>query len=103
MVRAFKRIKEDLNCGEVIEVNVITGDYKSFYYNIVNDDQLFIFGEHKDNVFKMGWKSVNQFIKNRMKGYRELKNGFEYYNLPRYDYTKYTFQERCELLNKISC
>lgn len=38
-----------------------------------------------------------------MKGYRELKNGFEYYNLPRYDYTKYTFQERCELLNKISC
>jgi len=35
MVRAFKRIKEELNCGEVIEVNVITGDYKSFYYNIV--------------------------------------------------------------------
>jgi|GEM_PF-6996897 len=103
MIRTFKRINQNLNCGEVIEVNVITGGYKSFYYNIVNDDQLFIFGEHKNNIFKMGWKNANEFVKNKMKHYEELKKGFEYYNLPRYEYRKYTFQERCELLKRISC
>jgi hypothetical protein len=97
------RINKELNCGEVIEVNITTGEYRSFYYNIIEDRELFVFGEYKSNVFQMGWKNANEFIRNKMKHYEELKKGFEYYNLPRYDYRKYTFQERYELLNKISC
>jgi hypothetical protein len=102
LIRTFRKINKELNCGEVIEVNITTGEYRSFYYNIIEDRELFVFGEYKSNVFQMGWKNANEFIRNKMKHYEELKKGFEYYNLPRYDYRKYTFQERCELLNKIS-
>lgn len=28
------------------------------------------FSEHRDTIFKMGWHSVEEFLKERMKGYK---------------------------------
>ena len=67
MIRKFilKQINRD---DEYSEVNAETGELNSW-----RQDRGLIYSSWRDNIFRMGWKSVDEFIKNR----RAKKQGWE--------------------------
>lgn len=70
--RKFIFRRKDVDWDEISEINTQTGDMYNYCQDRVDGT---VFREQVDNIFKLGWENIPEFIKNRRSkdwGYREV-------------------------------
>jgi hypothetical protein len=100
MIKTFQHYNRGVPCYEVSVINIETGDYNSFNYNILANGEILKFGGYESNSFDMGYSEPKQFL-NRMKElqFETVENDFlDSYTL--YNSTKYTLEQRQEFMNE---
>lgn len=60
------------NAGETMEVKVITTENGDFRAYLIDTQMGFVYREHTDNLFSMGWDSVRRFIRERCRCCQEV-------------------------------